>query len=285
MQIQKNIIIPGWNGMPITLDIFYSRETKPAPVVVYAHGFNGFKDWGNFDLIATQIAAAGFTFIKFNFSHNGTSPEQPETFVDLEAFGKNNYSIELAELKMIIDWTVSERNPFGSWIDSSQVALLGHSMGAGISILHAARDKRITKLVTWASIATCKTPWGSWPAEKMEHWKETGVEHYHNSRTGQDMPLCYQLYEDYALHSVELDIVKAMASLSIPVLLCHGVNDPAVPVAEAYRLQEALPGALLFLVESDHVFGRRHPAISDQLPEPMQVVLTKTISFLQEDMH
>ena len=68
------------------------------------------------------------------------------------------------------------------------------------------------------------------------------------------------------------------------MLLCHGTKDPAVPVAEAYRLQEALPGALLFLVESDHVFGRRHPAISDQLPEPMQVVLTKTISFLQEDM-
>ena len=70
-------------------------------------------------------------------------------------------------------------------------------MGGGISILQAAEDKRINKLITWASISECKTPWGNWPPDKMQQWKETGVEYYTNSRTKQEMPLYYQLYEDY----------------------------------------------------------------------------------------
>ena len=85
MEQLKNILIKGANEKPIALDIFYAGE-GPKRLVIYAHGFNGFKDWGSFDLIATQFAAAGFLFVKFNFSHNGTTPEDPENFVDLEAF-------------------------------------------------------------------------------------------------------------------------------------------------------------------------------------------------------
>ena len=65
----KNLIITGSAGKPISLDIFFSEVRQPQPTIIYAHGFNGFKDWGNFDLIAEQFLASGFTFIKFNFSH------------------------------------------------------------------------------------------------------------------------------------------------------------------------------------------------------------------------
>jgi len=81
MNKTKNILINGSGGLPITLDIFYIGN-KPQPLVIYAHGFNGFKDWASFDLVAEQFAEAGFCFIKFNFSHNGTSAQSPEDFVD-----------------------------------------------------------------------------------------------------------------------------------------------------------------------------------------------------------
>lgn len=84
MQIEKNLLVPGYEEKLMTVDICYDADKTHQPVVIYAHGFNSFKDWGNFDLIAVQVAAAGFVFIKFNFSHNGTTPTQPSEFEDLD---------------------------------------------------------------------------------------------------------------------------------------------------------------------------------------------------------
>ncbi|MEO6582729.1 MAG: alpha/beta fold hydrolase [Ferruginibacter sp.] len=274
----KNIIVPGSASLPMVVDFFYNGEGKN-PVIIYAHGFNGFKDWGNFDIIARQAINQKFTFVKFNFSHNGTSSFHPEEFVDLEAFGNNNFSLALADLEKIIDWVSSPLNDYRQHIDEDNISLVGHSMGGGLAILAAAQDKRVKKLVTWASIAVAKTPWGSWAEEKIQEWKEKGVAFYKNSRTGQDMPLYFQLYEDYQQNAAGLDIIAAVKKLKIPFLICHGTADPAVSIDKAYELQKAQPSAKIFIVDSDHVFGRQHPWDHKDLPKPMQEVLSKTLDF------
>jgi uncharacterized protein len=282
MTVIKNITIPGSAGLPIALDVFFDKEGQKKPVVIYAHGFNGFKDWGNFDLIAKKFAAAGFVLVKFNFSHNGTTPATPEEFTNLEAFGNNNYTRQLTDLKRVVDWVCDPVNRYHSETDCNKLYLLGHSMGGGIVILHAAADNRIKKLVTWASISECKTPWGSWPAKKIEEWEKTGVAFYHNSRTQQQMPLNYQLYEDYRQHEEMLDIKKAIGGLEIPILICHGTADTAVPVEKAYELKQWQPSALLFTIDSDHVFGRKHPWTENTLPAAMETVVEESIRFLHE---
>jgi len=277
----KNIIVTGSEGRPMATDIFYEQTGGPKPVVIYAHGFNGFKDWGNFDLIATQFAQAGFVFVKFNFSHNGTTPEQPTEFVDLEAFRQNNYTKQLNDLRLIIDWVSNDLNPHSKEMDLKEIYVCGHSMGGGICILKAAEDSRIKKIVTWASVSECKTPWGNWPAEKMMEWKQAGVQYYLNSRTKQQMPLYYQLFQDYQNNGDRLDIKKAIANLQIPVLICHGTWDTSVPVKNAYLLNEWQPASKFLLVESDHVFGRKHPWEENTLPVPMQEVINGTIEFFR----
>jgi len=87
MNITKNIQIKGKHKKPILTDIFYNKTGKPKPIVIFAHGYKGFKDWGCWNLIAEQFAKQNFFFIKFNFSHNGGTIEQPIDFPDLEAFG------------------------------------------------------------------------------------------------------------------------------------------------------------------------------------------------------
>ena len=282
MKSTKNILLPGFDNKPMTLDIFFEDETKQKPVVIYAHGFNGFKDWGNFDLIAKKFAAHGYIFVKFNFSHNGTTPEHPEEFADLEAFGNNNYSKELEDLRLVIDWVCDPSNEFSRVIDINHLTLLGHSMGGGITILQAEKDKRVKKLITWATISECKTPWGNWPAEKIQEWKEIGVQYYTNTRTKQQMPLRYQLYEDYFNNPGKLNIENAMKSLDIPILLCHGTLDNSVPLASVFKLQILQPSAQLFIVQSDHVFGRSHPWASNDLPPAMEAVLDASLQFLQD---
>lgn len=281
MQRTKNIVIAGANKLPIVLDIFFKEDHLSKPVVIYAHGFSGFKDWGNFDLIASEFAGEGFVLVKFNFSHNGTTPEHPADFNNLEAFGNNNYSTELKDLRLVIDWVCDPLNQFSAVIDRNQICLIGHSMGGGIAILEAANDTRVNKLITWAAISECKTPWGNWSFEKIEEWKNTGVQYYTNGRTKQQMPMYYQLHEDFIQNAEKLNIQKAIRSLQIPILICHGTNDTSVPVEKAYDLKNWQPSAQLFIVESDHVFGRKHPWISEQLSPAMNSVVQASIRFLK----
>ncbi|HEY1021258.1 MAG TPA: alpha/beta fold hydrolase [Flavisolibacter sp.] len=280
MTIVKNSTIEGADGRPILLDILYKSE-RQVPIVIYAHRFNGFKDWDHFDLIANQFAEAGFCFVKFNFSHGGTSPQHPEEFVDPEAYGHNNYSKELYDLQAVINWTLNDGNPHKKAIDAARLYLLGHSRGGGVVLLKAAEEPGIKAVATWASVSQSKTPWGAWPPERMEKWKKSGVEYYTNSRTKQQMPLYYQLYEDYRRNEKRLDIIAAAKRLTIPLLICHGTSDEAVPVANAYQLQEAAQNAELFLLPSDHVFGRKHPWTAPHLPESTQAVVDRTIAFFQ----
>lgn len=104
MILEKNIVIKGADNQPILLDYGYKKDDNKKTVVVLAHGFKGFKDWGHFNEVMKQFIEAGFVFVKFNFSHNGGTVDQPIDFPDLEAFANNNLSKEIADLKTVIDW-------------------------------------------------------------------------------------------------------------------------------------------------------------------------------------
>ncbi len=280
MFITKNSIISGAAGKPLALDIFYAADITAKPVVVFAHGFCGFKDWGNADIIAEQFAAAGYVFVKFNFSHNGTTPEHLQDFVDLEAFGNNNYTKQLYDVGCVINWVCHEENNHTKAIDKNIIYLIGHSMGGGIATLYASTDARIKKLITWAGISVCKTPWANWTAVQLQEWKTSGVAYYANGRTKQNMPLYYQLYKDYEENEAALHIETAMRSLEIPVLICHGCLDTTVPIEKTQDLHRWQPASVLFIAESDHVFGRKHPWPFATLPTAMQAVVHKTLGFI-----
>src|SRR6201996_6695081 len=86
------------------MDLTFDARLKKAPIVIFAHGFKGFKDWGSHNLMAHFFAENGFKFLKFNFSHNGTTAAKPTDFTDLIAFGDNTFTIELDDLKAAIDF-------------------------------------------------------------------------------------------------------------------------------------------------------------------------------------
>jgi len=284
MPTHKNLLLPGAHGLPVLTDIFLPDKQSPAPIIIYAHGFNGFKDWGNFDLIAQQFAAAGFVFIKFNFSHNGTTPEQPEAFANLEAYAANNYSKELDDLGTVIDWAVSDQNPYAAHMEQAKLGLIGHSLGGGIVLLKAAEDTRVKAIATWAAISTCQTPWANWAQQQIADWKESGVAYITNSRTGQELPLGYQLVEDFQQNKERLDIETAVKKLHQPLLICHGSEDTSVPFESALKLKSWKPDARLSTVASDHVFGRSHPWTAPELPAATQEVVERTISFFQGNL-
>src|SRR5690554_1538958 len=104
MTVQKNLILETKGKKPILYDVYRPKsEARSTPLAIFCHGYKGFKDWGAWHLVAEAFAEAGFCFLKFNFSHNGGTVEQPIDFPDLEAFAQNNFSHELDDLDRVIN--------------------------------------------------------------------------------------------------------------------------------------------------------------------------------------
>lgn len=277
MHIDKNIVLQRVNKKPILIDSFYSKDITDQSVVIFCHGYKGFKDWGAWNLMAAAIAKSGFCFIKFNFSHNGGTMESPIDFPDLEAFGNNNYTKELDDLDDVITWTENtfEKNPN---INTEEICLIGHSRGGGISIIKTAEDHRISKLITLASVSEFGKRTST--TGNLEEWKKNGVKYVLNGRTKQQMPHYYQFYEDYKANKERLHIESAEKQLKIPHLIIHGDNDTSVSIDEAHNLHRWNPSSRLEIIKNaNHVFNTKHPWKDIKLSAELNKVIQLVIQF------
>lgn len=279
---KQNIELPGNQGKPILTDYYFHGDAKPKSVIIFCHGYKGFKDWGAWDEMAQVFARQNFFFIKFNFSHNGTTPEFPTEFMDIEAFGDNNYIRELDDLQFVIDHLFSAQFEFASQIDTRDINLIGHSRGGGIAALKASEDDRVTKLVTFSAVSDFASRFPE--EEEIEKWSKKGVSYIINTRTKQQLPHHFQFYTSFKEHEERLTISRAVQELQIPHLIVHGSNDTSVPISDSGELFEWSPFPDLLLVESaDHVYGQSHPWKGGELPTEFTYVLDRTLKFLKED--
>lgn len=266
------------HGRPFTADATYWPDSQPKPIVLFAHGFKGFKDWGHFNLLATYFAKQGFVFIKFNFAYNGTSVDNYEDMHDLEAFGQNNFSLELDDMQALLNLLHSGNPPItANELDLSRIYLVGHSRGGGAVILKAAEEPRVKALATWAAVNRYDNRWDEL---HMGQWKQQGVQYVLNGRTGQQMPLYYQIVEDFLENKHRLDIPTVVKNLKQPLLLLHGEEDETLPTQMAHDLKTWKPDAELHLLpKTDHSFGGQHPYPEEELPEAARAAADLTIDF------
>ncbi|MFT7590066.1 MAG: alpha/beta superfamily hydrolase [Limisphaerales bacterium] len=277
MRVDKNIVIQGAAGKQITLDVFSDPSRNAAPLLIFAHGFKGFKDWGPWEEMAKAFVNKGFTFLKFNFSHNGTTPENPLEFGDLVAFGNNNFSHELYDIEQVINWISAPKQAIKYQCNINSLNLIGHSRANATLVIHTANDPRVQKLASWAGVDSLEN---YLRPEMAEEWETLGVQFIPNARTNQQMPLYFQLYEDIKTHKEEFDIGKMQAIMKQPYLVIHGTNDSAVPYQAAINNHERAQHAELETIEgADHVFGGAHPWTSTRLPDDLQKVIDRTTEF------
>lgn len=279
MIINKNQLLNAKGKKPILYDLYYNKTETPQPVVIFCHGYKGFKDWGTWHLVAEAFAKAGFCFLKFNFSHNGVTTEEPEGFTDLQAFAENNFSKELEDLDRILDFVTKTKKNLPRKIES--LSLIGHSRGGGIVLIKADSDYRINKAVTWASVCDFK-PRFQEGTDAFENWRKTGVTYVENSRTKQMLPHNFQFYKDFKENEERFSINRAVKHLKIPQLIVHGSDDPTVSLKEAQAIHSWNPNSELLVIEgADHVFGAKHPWDENELPNNLKKVVEKTIDFLK----
>ncbi len=273
---KETFTLPGAKGRGMLADITYDDASKATPMVIFAHGFKGFKDWGTHNLLAKYFAENGFRFLKFNFSHNGTTPDNPLDFTDLIAFADNTFSMELEDLATVIDFACNG----SSMPRANGVYLMGHSMGGGISIIKAAEDSRVKKLITIGSVASFRN---LWPKEAEEQWRLQSIMYMYNSRTQQQMPVKSTLLDDLEKNVNRLDIIAKAAAVTCPWLIVHGDADTTVNVSHAKELKKAQPKAELVVVKhGDHTFGGMHPYQQNLLPQDLTAFAKASVAFLKK---
>ena len=272
--IQKHLFArTGAEGKEIRGDYTYDDTETIKGTLIFVHGFKGFKDWGAHNLLAAWFAEKGFRYLKFNLSHSGVSAQSPNDVTDMDAFASNTVSMELADTKSILDYAAETFN-------DSPIYLIGHSRGGGIAILTAANDERISKLITWASIADFAS---LWKKEQEKEWVHTGRIFVINARTKEEMPLNSTLLYDVRRHQEAFDLLKAAERVKVPWLILHGDQDVNVDFSVAQQLAQKQIRAKICKIEgANHVFGASHPYISEQLPMHLRQVAEKTFDFISQ---
>lgn len=269
----RNIILHNPETKSFLADSFYKENAQPLPLVIFCHGYKGYKDWGAWNILAEELANAGFFFVKFNFSFNGTTLENPNQFDDLEAFGNDNFTKQLSDLQFVID-EFSKNDK----VDGQNICLIGHSRGGGVVTLKAAEDHRVQKLITLAGVDHLDF----FPKnERLEEWKEKGVFYTLNGRTKQSMPHFIQLYRDFQENAPRFNVGNHARTFHGKSLIIHGTQDEAVSVSAAQNLHHWLKNSELKLIEhANHTFGAKEPWEHSYLPKHLAEVSQLIIQFL-----
>ena len=123
-------------------------------------------------------------------------------FTELEKFAGNTYSKDLEDIQAVIAEIQKHTDT------AKPILLLGHSRGAGVSLIYALdHPEDIAGVISWNGIAQVDllTP------ENKAEMRATGRSYTINGRTKQMMPLDLEILEDMERNEMRFDIISRVS--------------------------------------------------------------------------
>lgn len=274
--------IDSTEGLPIRYNLFYpeGQAISELPVLLFLHGFKGFKDWGTFPAIGRQLSGQGFVVLAMNFSLNGVG-ENPLAFDRLDLFARETLSQDLDDIGSVLRGMHREEvTADGTSLNVRTVGVIGHSRGGQTAVAAAAEYPEIKCLVSWSAVADYNARWSD---DMKADWEQEGVTEIINGRTGQVMPMKKIVYDDARENADRVIALHRARELDRPALFVHARGDEAVPYENAEQLYEACSSEakeLMLIDDSGHTFGGSHPFEGDQLPDALQKVVDRSSEWL-----
>jgi alpha-beta hydrolase superfamily lysophospholipase len=278
MVLNRKFILKGALEEQFTLDLSYSESQEQKGIIIFCHGFKGFKDWGCWRMVANQFVENGFAFLKFNFSHNGMGLEDSVEFTNLDKFATNTLRKEMEDIKNVEQYIVNELPEILPVINIDKIFIIGHSKGGVSALLYCTQyETKIDKACTWASPFDFHRGWNS---KFIDSWRAEGVQYIKNARTNQMMPLKIDVLEDLEINKEKYSLSNAGQKLQIPYLIIQGSNDEVVTMEEFNLLKKYFTKAKNYIVVgANHVFGGSHPFLVKELPEHTKELVDVTKEF------
>lgn len=206
------------------LAAWWLDRAEATQVVVVCHGHRGSK--ADMLGIGPGLWREGYAVLLLDFRGNGASSDGPQSLAHWEQ----------QDLTAAIDWVVRRR-------PGCEVDVVGFSMGAAVTLMVAARDQRVRRVVADSSFAD---------VHGVIEAAARGMRLPPVPLVGLVDRMTRWVY-GYGFHEVvPVDVVGQVAPR--PLLLWHGTADSVIPVEHAHRLAAAAgPGAELRLTEgADH---------------------------------
>jgi uncharacterized protein len=270
------------DGHPIEYDVYAPHtDSGSLPLILFLHGFKGFKDWGTFPDAFFEMARHGFAVLAMNFAHDGVNSgtglvDKPELFYS------QTLSQELNDVKTVVEAVMSgEIASKSTMCDLFPLGIIGHSRGGLTAVLSAAEIDEISCLVTWSAVSDALDFLGT---KAVDVWDKMGSVEVQNKRTGQTLEIGSDFLTDLKQNREQLSALKRVKELYIPCLFIHGTNDETVPHMHSQFLHEACASAdkEKYLIDgASHTFGSSHPFDDEELPDHFSEVVDQSIKWFQ----
>jgi pimeloyl-ACP methyl ester carboxylesterase len=184
--------------------------------------------------ICSDLTLEGFMALRFDFSGNGQSEG---TFAD------STYSKQISEMQTAVALLAGKG---AVWI-----GLAGHSMGAAIALLTAARLDIVKAVCVLAGRFSELNAAHFLSPDQRQQLQGVGSVSF--SSRGRSLELSNRFFADAG----QYNLPQVVGALQPPLLVVHGDQDEIIPVQEAYQAQALNPaGATLAVIpDADHMFS------------------------------
>ena len=218
----RELHIAGPNGRRLFARLVMPTRlgSTPVPAVLAMHGWGA--NAGLMGPVVPPLQAAGFATLLLDARCHGHSDD--DDFSSLPRFAE--------DIAAGLAWLRQQPE-----IAPDRIALVGHSVGAGAAILHAARHGDVSAVVSLSAFAH--------PREVMRRW----LAQHHIPFVPIGWYVMRHVQRVVGASFDAIAPVNTLPQVHCPVLLVHGRTDNTVPFENALRLQAVSNGAELLALE------------------------------------
>ncbi|NOR85815.1 alpha/beta fold hydrolase [archaeon] len=194
------------NGLQLVGILHTPKIETSDKTIILCHGFGGNKTQKMFVDTARFLCDNNFYVLRFDFTGHGDSEG---IYTD--------YSIknEVDDLDCAVEFLKTQN------INIDNIGLVGHSLGAVISVLYAKEHKNVSSLVLLASALNQKKLLLLWYSKEQI---------YDLKLNGKVDIEKYTITKEFFDEVKDMDLTLDVSKLKIPALIIHGKKDDTVPV-------------------------------------------------------
>lgn len=211
-------------GLGLATEIYRPKKEGKLPVVFIFHGFTGYKEAADLVDLAERLAKKGIVAVRFTASGFGDSEG---TLADEYRF--SNYRSDADCVYEFISRL--------SYVDTTRIGVVGHSMGGKLAVLFCADHPEVSAVGILAAPVSFS---GTAYASLLNEWEKKGYFEKVSGRDQKTIRIPYAYVTD--VENAEHDVIAAAAKITrTEAFVMAGLADTEVPWQETRRIYDALP--------------------------------------------